>query len=100
MNDRDRGDWKERLRDPLIAREHAAYVAAVLTAIGGIFAYFIAGASTLDGRIDKLEESIRILIDEQGMIRPSKEALQTYFHTQDLDRRIDRLESKHDRLKD
>lgn len=83
-------------KEPLIAREHAAVVAAVATAIGGLMAYLIAAGVALDGRIDKLEESINVLIDAQGAIRPSKEAMKTFFHVNDLDRRIDRLEGLYD----
>ena len=83
-------------KEPLIAREHAAVAAAVATAVGGLLAYFIAAGVALDGRLDRLEESVHVLIDAQGAIRPSKEAMQTFFHVKDLDRRVDRLEGIHD----
>lgn len=79
---------------PLIPVEFGPIVAAVLTAAASLLFYSFNQIKEIDGRLDKLEQAGRILIDGQGGIRPSKEALQNYFHIEAILRRIDRMEQK------
>ena len=47
-----------------------------------------------DERLDALEQEARILLDGQGAIRPSREALQAWFKLEALEDRLDRLEAR------
>jgi len=45
-----------------------------------------------DERLDRLEQIGHVLLDEQGLVRPSKEALESFFRTEHLRERVERLE--------
>jgi len=75
-------------RDPLIAREHAAAVAAVLTAVGGLLAWMISAGVQLDGRIDRLEQATRILLGPDGKIIPAPESVEAKFHAEFLEMEV------------
>jgi hypothetical protein len=74
--------------DPLLAKEHAAAVAALLTALGGLLAWLISVGVHLDSRLDRLEQATRILLAPDGTILPAKETLETKYHAQALEREI------------
>jgi hypothetical protein len=80
-----------RRRDPLIAQEHAATAAALLTAVGGLLAWMISAGVQLDGRIDKLEQATRILLGPDGQIVPAPESVEAKYHAQALEREVARL---------
>lgn len=69
--------------------------AAAITAAASLLIYSLQQVSHIDERLDQLEQEARVLLDGDGSIRPSKEALQNYFHIESILRRIDRLEGKH-----
>ena len=83
-----------RRRDPLIAQEHAATAAALLTAVGGLLAWMISAGVQLDGRIDKLEQATRILLGPDGQIIPAPESVEAKFHAQALEREITALRER------
>ena len=81
-------------REPLIAKEHAAGAAALLTAVGGLLAWMISAGVQLDGRIDKLEQATRILLGPDGKIIPAPESVEAKFHAQALEREITTLRER------
>jgi len=81
-------------REPLIAKEHAATAAALLTAVGGLLAWMISAGVQLDGRIDKLEQATRILLGPDGKIIPAPESVEAKFHAQALEREITTLRDR------
>jgi hypothetical protein len=83
-----------RNRRPLIAVEHGPAVAAAITAAVSLLIYSFNQIREIDHRLDDLEQEARILLDGQGAIRPSKEAMMTYYHLEALRDRVKRLEAK------
>ena len=83
-----------RRSSPLIPQEWGTVVGAVITAAASLLIYAISQISTIDKRLDLLEQEARILLDGQGGIRPSKEALQNYFHIEAMLKRLERLEER------
>ena len=81
-------------REPLIAKEHAATAAALLTAVGGLLAWMVAAGVQLDGRIDRLEQATRILLSPDGKIVPAPESVEAKFHAQALEREITALRER------
>lgn len=84
-------------KDPLIPREHAAAVAAVLTAVGSLLLYLIDAGGRLDARLDALEEDAKVLVSPDGKIRPASESLEAHIRSLSNERRIERLEGLHHR---
>ena len=87
-------DGADEKRRPLITADHGAVVGAAITAAASLLIYSFNQIRHIDERLDRLEQEARILIDGQGSIRPSKEALQNYFHLEALRERVERLEAK------
>ena len=85
---------KPARRRPLIVIEWGAVIGAAITAAASLLLYSFQQIRHIDERLDSLEQEARVLLDGQGGIRPSKEALQNYFHIESILRRIDRLERK------
>jgi len=81
-------------RESLIAKEHAAGAAALLTAVSGLLAWMISAGVQLDGRIDKLEQATRILLGPDGKIIPAPESVEAKFHAQALEREITTLRDR------
>jgi hypothetical protein len=112
MTERSKHSWRSRRRsshsratrpigsDPLIAREHAAIAAAVATAVGGLLAYTIGVGVQLDGRIDRLEEDARLLLTPDGKIIPAPESIEAHYRTQALERELQVLRNRLERLED
>lgn len=82
-------------RRPWFDLDQNTVAAAVITAAASLLIYSLQQVSHIDERLDRLEQEARVLLDGDGSIRPSKEALQNYFHIESILRRIDRLEGKH-----
>jgi hypothetical protein len=89
-------------KDPLIAKDHAAAVAAILTAVGGLLTWMVTAGVQLDGRIDRLEQATRILLGPDGKIIPAPESVEAKYHAEALERevtalreRITQLEGRH-----
>ena len=81
-------------RRPLIPVEWGPVVGAAITAAGSLIIYSLAQVRHIDERLDLLEQEARILLDGQGAVRPSKEALQSYFAVEHLKERVRDLESR------
>ena len=85
---------KSTRRRPLIVIEWGAVIGAAITAAVSLLLYSFQQIRHIDERLDSLEQEARVLLDGQGGIRPSKEALQNYFHIEAILRRLDRLEDR------
>jgi hypothetical protein len=85
---------KSTRRRPLIVIEWGAVIGAAITAAISLLLYSFQQIRHIDERLDSLEQEARVLMDGQGGIRPSKEALQNYFHIEAILRRLDRLEDR------
>ena|SRR6056300_380460 len=81
-------------RRPLIPVEWGPVVGAVITAVASLLIYSFQQIRHIDERLDSLEQEARVLLDSQGSIRPSKEAMQNFFHIEAILRRLDRLEKE------
>jgi len=86
---------KSPRKRPWFELDQSTVAAAAITAAGSLLIYSLQQVSHIDERLDQLEQEARVLLDGDGSIRPSKEALQNYFHIESILRRIDRLEGKH-----
>ena len=67
-------------------------VAALITALSSLLLYSLAQVRHIDERLDKLEQEARVLMDGTGSIRPSDEALRSFFAIEHLKERVERLE--------
>lgn len=85
---------KSTRRRPLIVIEWGAVVGAVITAAASLMIYSFQQIRHIDERLDSLEQEARVLLDGNGSIKPSKEALQNYYHLEALADRVERLEGK------
>ena len=71
---------------------NAAWAGVVLSAVVSFIGYGIMVSTSLDGRIDRLEEDSRALVDGNGDVIPSREALQSRYKLEAVINRLDRLE--------
>ena len=69
-------------------------VGAAITAAGSLLLYSLAQVRHIDERLDLLEQEARILLDGEGAVRPSKEAMQSFFAVEHLKERVQRLEAR------
>lgn len=74
--------------------EYAPIIAAVLTATASLVLYSFQQIRYIDERLDRLEQASHVLLDGDGKIRPSSEAMQNFIRMESILRRIDRLETK------
>ena len=81
-------------RRRLIPLEWGAVVGAAITAAASLMIYSFQQIRHIDERLDSLEQEARVLLDGNGSIKPSKEALQNYYHLEALAERVERLEGK------
>ena len=81
-------------RRPLIPFEWGPVVGAAITAAGSLLVYSLAQVNHIDERLDKLEQEARVLMDGTGSIRPSEEALRSFFALEHLKERVQRLEGE------
>ena len=84
-------------RRPLIPVEYGPVVGAAITAVASLLIYSFQQIRHIDERLDRLEQEARVLLDGNGQIKPSKEALQNFFHIEAINRRMARLERKVDK---
>ena len=79
---------------PLITADHGAVVGAVITSAASLLLYSFNHIRHIDERLDTLEQEAMVLIGGDGKIRPSTEALETKYHLEALQDRIERLEEQ------
>ena len=79
---------------PLIPKDKGPIIAAIITALGSMLVFVIGVMIHQDERLDRLEQIGHVLLDEQGLVRPSKEATESFFRTEHLRERVERLEEK------
>jgi hypothetical protein len=77
---------------PLIPVEYGPIFGAVITAAASLMIYSFNQIRHIDERLDALEQEARVLIDGEGKVRPSAEALGAKYHLEALQDRIERLE--------
>lgn len=70
----------------------AAWAGVGLTVAVSLVGYSVTVATSLDGRIDRLEEDSRALIDGDGNVIPSIEALESRYRIEAIEDRLNRLE--------
>ena len=87
-------DGSDSRRRPLIPAEWGPVVAAAITAASSLLVYTVGVMSHLDARMDELEKEARVLLDGAGGIRPSEEAMRSFFAVEHLKERIKRLEQR------
>jgi len=67
-------------------------VSAAITGLTSVLLFGVTQLQNLDTRLDELEKEARVLLDGEGGIRPSEEALRSYFAIEHLKERVERLE--------
>ena len=77
---------------PLIPIEYSPIFGAVITAAASLMIYSFNQIRHIDERLDALEQEARVLVDGEGKVRPSAEALGAKYHLEALQDRIERLE--------
>ena len=77
---------------PLIPVEYGPIFGAVITAAASLMIYSFNQIRHIDERLDALEQEARVLVDGEGKVRPSAEALGAKYHLEALQDRIERLE--------
>ena len=80
----------------MMKSDKASVIAAVITALGSLLIFTLSISIHQDERLDRLEQVGRILIDEEGKLRANREALDSYYRTEYLQQRLDRLENSRD----
>ena len=79
---------------PLIPLEWGPVVGAAITAAASLLIYSFQQIRHIDERLDELEKEARVLLDGTGAIRPSNEALKSFFALEHLKERVERLEGE------
>jgi hypothetical protein len=80
-----------RVKD-LITSDWGPVFGAVITAAASLLIYSFNQIRHIDERLDTLEQEARILFNEEGGPRPSKEALESFYRLDLINRRLERLE--------
>lgn len=78
--------------------EWGPVVGAAITAAGSLLIYSLAQVNHIDERLDRLEQEARELLDGTGNIKPSREAMESYFAIEHLKERVERLEGNQFRV--
>ena len=58
--------------------------------------YALAQVNHIDERLDRLEQEARELLDGAGNVKPSREAMESFFAVEHLKERVERLEGLRD----
>ena len=85
-------------RRPLTTVEWGPVIGAAITAAGSLLIYSLAQVDHIDKRLDRLEQEARELLDGTGKIKPSREAMESYFAIEHLKERVERLEGNQFRV--
>jgi hypothetical protein len=78
----------------LITSDWGPVFGAVITAAASLLIYSFNQIRHIDERLDTLEQEARVLFNEEGGPRPSKEALESFYLLDSINRRLERLERK------
>jgi len=81
-------------KKPLIPQDRGQIIAAVITGIISLLLYYFNQIHQIDARLDKLEREADIILDKDGFIRPSKQALDAYYNQKILEERLKLHEQK------
>lgn len=81
---------------PLISADKGPIIAAVITATASLLIYSLQQIRHIDERLDVLEQKAKVILDHEGQVRPSREAMEAYFKVIAFDRRLERLEQRQD----
>jgi hypothetical protein len=76
----------------LITSDWGPVFGAVITAAASLLIYSFNQIRHIDERLDTLEQEARVLFNEEGGPRPSKEALESFYLLDSINRRLERLE--------
>ena len=71
------------------------FIAAGLTAAVSLFTYGAGTIVHLDERIDLLEKHMQTLVDGNGKVKPSPEAMKAFYQIQSQETRLKDLENAH-----
>ena len=75
--------------------EKGPLIAAGITAAVSLFTYGAGMLVHIDERLDVIEKQMQSLLDGEGKVKPSKEAMNAYYQIQSHERRLKDLESVH-----
>ena len=92
----DKPQVKSAVSKPLIPQDLGPVVAAVITAAASLLIYSLQQIRHIDERLDVLEQEAKVILDHEGQVRPSREAMEAYFKVIAFDRRLERLEQRQD----
>ena len=85
---------EERRREPLITLDKGPVMAALVTGATSLLLYSFTTVHLLDTRIDKLEEQMSELMDNDGHPRPSPQGTEAFYNVQRLEDKINSLEAQ------
>ena len=89
-----RVDGADKTGRPLIPESWGAVVGSLITAAASLLIYSLAQVNHIDERLDRLEQEARELLDGAGNIKPSREALQSFYALEHLKERVRVLEQR------
>ena len=75
--------------------EKGPLIAAAITAAVSLFTYGAGMLVHIDERLDVIEKQMQTVLDGDGNVRPSKEAIRAYYQLQGHETRIKELEAAH-----
>ena len=68
--------------------------AAGLTGVSSLFIWLYSEVVSINDRLSTLETKVLVVLDQNGAVRPSPQAMRTAIQLEAVERRIDRLEEK------
>jgi len=68
--------------------------AAGLTGVSSLFLWMYTEVVDINDRLSTLETKVNVVLDPDGTVRPSPQAMRTAIQLENVQRRIDRLEEK------
>ena len=86
-------DGADQKRHPLIPVEWGPIVAAAITGGISLLVYTFGMMQHIDARLDELEKEARVLLEGDGSVRPSREAIEALIKVEALKQRLQRLEA-------
>ena len=77
----------------MIPVEWGPIVAAAITGGASLLIYTFGTMQHIDSRLDELEKEARVLIEGDGSVRPSREAIEAMLGLEAVKERLQRLEA-------